>query len=1020
VRAVRLALRGLRWRRGQSLVLLAVAVTATASAALGPIWSRSAEASLLTERLRAAPVADSALVRTGIASLGLAPQRLDQAVEATALSDEEERWFGRRYLAARIPDGTVRVHGLEIALAGVGWYQEGCSAVRTVAGRCVQADGEAMLPVRARSLGVRLGDTVGLQISDLGPDTPARVVGFYDRPQTASPVWARSNPFDGGVSPVGGLSRLDTVFVSKGTIETANDTEYRSYALRPLLVDRVRLADVGALDDFAARARLVDDQQGITTDNQLPPILQAIAEDRAVARSTTRAVTFQLVLLAEFVLFLVVAATTEERGREVALVKLRGMRPLQTSAFGLAEPLLLLLAGLPFGVLLAYWTDRAVAKQVLLPGTPVGLSGEVWLSVALALLGGVLACALALRRVLVAPVASQLARTGGSRASLRRAGAVDAVVVTCALAGAYELTRGQSDTLTLLTPGLLALAAGLLVVRALPWLARGLVRRTRRSTHVAPFLAWRQVARRAAVLRVVVLLAVASSLAVFTVDAFAVAARNRVERAHVETGADRVLHVAQSTPDRLQAAVAAADPTGRLAMAAMSSGSASNPTGEMVAVDVTRLAAVSDWRRSWWSRSPADLVRTLRPAGAAPVVVHDRVAVGVRAGGLSVTAPVHVELDLRDGGGARYREDLGVAHEGAQTLRAALPQCRGGCRLATVHLQNQDSPEAPIGTVVLTSMTDSRGAVDAGLADPARWRPAPGSRRDFEVTPAAQITPDRTGLHIDLGGFPGDDIAVEVTDHPAVLPALLGPAVDPARMSPPREVVSGVGLDGATLRMRPAGAASVLPRAGVRGSLVDLQSVDRTDAGPPIGADYQVWLSAAAGPEVLRRLRQAGVVVRTVDSRAVRQAQLDHDGLSLSLRLFLVATLAAVVLAVGAVASAVYAGARRREYELAAIRTLGGTRRTLVSAARTEQLALLGTGLVVGTVASLVAAAWALPHIPPVGTGPSGVPASFRPAWASVGLLVAGVVVLAVLCADLLARAVVRASVPDRLREGAP
>jgi ABC-type antimicrobial peptide transport system permease subunit len=132
-----------------------------------------------------------------------------------------------------------------------------------------------------------------------------------------------------------------------------------------------------------------------------------------------------------------------------------------------------------------------------------------------------------------------------------------------------------------------------------------------------------------------------------------------------------------------------------------------------------------------------------------------------------------------------------------------------------------------------------------------------------------------------------------------------------------------------------------------------------------------------------------------------------------------VATVLALVLAVGAVGSAGYAAARRRGYELAAVRTLGASRRQLVASVRLEHLAVLVLGLLVGTATSLAMARWALPAVPPLGTGRSGIPASFAPAWPQVSLLVAGVLVACLLTAEVLARMVVAGAKPDRIREGA-
>jgi hypothetical protein len=517
----------------------------------------------------------------------------------------------------------------------------------------------------------------------------------------------------------------------------------------------------------------------------------------------------------------------------------------------------------------------------------------------------------------------------------------------------------------------------------------------------------------------VVLLAVATALAVFTVDSYAVAARNRVERARVEIGADRVLHVAQTTPARLAAAVRSADPDGTRAMAALTSGSASNPTGPMVAVDAARLAAVGQWQRRWWSEPPAALLTSLRPKTAPSVVLHDAVVVHLSATGLSADAHLQLELDLRDPQGARLLAQLGTLLDGPHDYRAALPTCRLGCRLATIHFANPTPNQNALGTVVMERITDSAGVVDAGLTTRNRWRSAPGSRRDFGVLPATRVTPGPGGLTIEISGRPTDDAAVDVADRPAEVPALLGPDVDVRRTGIPARTAPAIGLDGSSLLLHPLPVARVLPRVFRDGLIVDLDTVDRADVSAPLGADFQVWLSPSAGPDVVAALRAAGLVVQRVEVRSDRLAELDRDGVSLALRLFLVATLAAVVLAIAAVASSVYVGARRREFELAAVRTLGASRRVLVGAARTEQLALLGLGVVLGLVTSLIAARWALPAIPPLGTGTSGVPPRFAPAWAEVAALTAGVVLISIVTADLLARAVVRAAGADRLREGA-
>ncbi len=57
--------------------------------------------------------------------------------------------------------------------------------------------------------------------------------------------------------------------------------------------------------------------------------------------------TVQLVLLAIFVLYAVVAGTTSIQGPEVALAKLRGRRPGSVLFQGIVQPILLILLAAP-------------------------------------------------------------------------------------------------------------------------------------------------------------------------------------------------------------------------------------------------------------------------------------------------------------------------------------------------------------------------------------------------------------------------------------------------------------------------------------------------------------------------------------------------------------------------------------------------------------------------------------------------------------------------------------------------
>jgi putative ABC transport system permease protein len=146
-----------------------------------------------------------------------------------------------------------------------------------------------------------------------------------------------------------------------------------------------------------------------------------------------------------------------------------------------------------------------------------------------------------------------------------------------------------------------------------------------------------------------------------------------------------------------------------------------------------------------------------------------------------------------------------------------------------------------------------------------------------------------------------------------------------------------------------------------------------------------------------------------------RIAALSRTGPAIGLRIYLLAAVDALLLAIGALLTASFVTARRRSYELAAVLALGGRRRTLVRAGRAEQLVLIVTGTGVGAAAGLVAVVLALPVLGAVTAGGPVRPSSI--AWVPVVAVLVAVLGAAGLLAHLASRHVVALAGPDRLRE---
>lgn len=1042
--ALRLALRALWWRRGLSVTILLIGVVSVTAAAVGPLYTRAAEESMLRDRLRSAPVSATGVEYAEPSGVGDTTAAELLADLAQAGPHDLDPYYSEAVLGVQTTDQVaIERPGKRIGsfVTRLLWRDGQCAHLQFLSGSCPEAPYDvAVSAATARTLGVRVGSV--LVLGGLGGRTAEErpvVAGVYRPLDPRERYWYDGTPFDAhppaegrGASDV--PTTLDSVFLTRAGVAVLRDGSPRATQQFLLDVDRVRLDDlarlrakVAAAATFATAGSPFDTTGrplGAEMTTSLLSLLKAVEGDRRVVRTSVPLVTLQLLLLTWFVLFLVVAGATEARAGEVALGKLRGLGPVAASALALGEPLLLLALALPIGLLLAFVATHLLTGA-LVPGTPVQIRGPVFLALAAVLVGGLVAAGLAVRRTLSLPVLEQLRRTAPDGRS-RRSSAIDAVVIALAAAAVYQLVAsgalvpGQGTELALLTPGLLALAAALVGVRLLPLLTRVWVRRTRRSGRIAAFLSLRQISRRPAGLRIVVLLAVAVALAAFAVDGWQVSADNRAARADQEVGAARVARVeARSTAD-LVAAVRRADPGGREAMA-VSELVGSGGNGRVLAVDSERLTAVAAWRRGWAPEPLAELARRLRPATPPPIVLRGtRIALAATGSSLVLREPVTVVAGLQQGD-REVQLPLGRLRAGEQVYRADVPFCVSGCRLRSITLQRPLGRFGSIeGALTLHGITMSgprAEPVEAGFAVAGRWRAPLVQFVDPSRSPAASASPVPGGLTVAFSSTGGDAPEVDPVDGPDPLPAVLA-ADEPAEpYAAEPDALHGTGLDGSDILLRRVATSVVLPRTGRTGVLVDLTYADRLAAAGERPTEDQVWLAADASPTVLDRLRAGGVRVLSVQSAASRRTELDRSGPALALLLFLVAAAAALLLAVGAVVTSVYIGGRRRAYELAAMRTFGVGRSVLVRAGASEQLVLLGAGVLLGAAAGVVAATLALPAVPVYADRGVGPPLDFTPAWPTLAIVLGCAVAVLVLVSYAAASRLVGASLPDRLRE---
>ncbi len=1039
-----LAIRALRWRAAVSLAVLLVAVLASGAATLGPLYSRSAQDSLVLDRVAGTSTFTRSVAVT--AELGAQPARAGQTLSAAqraAADPRLDRFFGPAQESLDTSTSfAIRVAGHQRGTAVVAWRSSMCTSVRFSVGRCPRDGTEvAVSTTTATGLRLRPGSPIDVGLTLPAASRGATVVGVYDAVTATGPAFAVSSPAQStaenpAAAPDAQPPSLDLVLASRalllGNLPDSGVTIYRT--LRP---GSVHVGDLAALTGvLGGVTRNVDlpDQPQYSVSSGMSGLVTALAGERATVQRSALVVTAQLVLLSWFVLYLLVAATTEERAPEVAVAKLRGMGPRAVGRFVLAEPVVLLVLAAPLGLLLGLAADTALVRAGLDRQAQVRLDTPTGVAMVAAALGGLVACALAARRVLTVPVLAEMRRTGGRRARVARTVAVDAVIVTVAVVGVLQARGNRSDTLVLLVPALLAVAVGVPVARLVPVLAALEVRRTRRSPRIGAFLAARNLARRPTGSRLVVLLAVAVALAVFAVDGWDVAAGTRANVARQQVGAASVLHVAYEPGPRLVEQVRAADPDGRSAMAAVQS--AGGSTGALLAVDSARLGPVTAWDPAWARTSMSALTAALHPAAAPPVqLVGPAVTVRTRYTPPGRGPGIAWGLSLRVLGYDGTVSDVGLGTVGVGTsqLRARLPgDClRRPCGVLRVTLGRPVTGGAADGlpaqgTVELAGMADSTGhrpPPSAGPPGTARWRVARSALGvvDAQRPPDAVLAAgsDPSWFVAALGGGTAGDVGVESTAFPSTVPVLAGSDAPANSYAAVPGAVYASGLGYGQLIVSPVDGRGVLPRVGTTGSMADMTVLATQDSARGSDVDSQVWVAAGAPADLVTRLRDQGVRVLSTETLNARRAELGRDGVALSLRVLLVAAVAGLLLAATAVLTASLVAARRRSWELAAVRVLGARPRDLVTAGRREQLVLVVVGTALGTLAGLAGLGAVLSDLAAVpGGGAPLTAATFQ--WLPIASAVAATLLGTAVAVQLGAWRTVRLADLGLLREVQP
>ena len=974
----RLTTGALRYRAGQAVALFVLSLLGVAACAFGPLYERAVEGAQLRTTLAETPVFSRGLTaRTTPAG---------RTTDVFASNANIRRFYGAPVTSDRLAV-TYTQHDANL-VGDIVSRTDQCSHLPVTTGRCPTGASEVMASrSSARALGLRIGGRL-LVTADPGHGIKPEhyrltIVGLYGSYNPRDDYWFDQEYFTAaGVHLV--QRGLSWYYVPDPLVAGEDFGEKVAPSLPvstqidlPLKVDRVGLDDMSALRAGVAALSRTSAGAPVQVTSNLGSAFDQVESGRRAARSVIPAFAAELALLLLVVIGIVVVAGADQRRPELALARLRGSSTGGAARRFSAELGVPVIVSVVPGLLVA-WLASAAASRWWLSGIahpqlrwPVlGAAGAV-VVVELAVIG------LVARATARRPV-HDLIRRSPARASRRGAKVAEAGLAAAAIAGTVVVLSGdRQNAIAVITPGLIALLAGMLLSHLLAAFSRIAGRRALWRGRLAAGLAGLRIARRPAVRRIVVLLCVASALAVAAADEWRVSARNRSVRAGAEAGASVALTVRAANVKALRDAVAAADPAGRYATpVVIQRPPDSSPA--VVAMQPASFARIAEW--GWpRDRPTAAMTAALSPALPKPISLTGT-SMQLRLTNESLSrrklvdggspAPAFLLALLRRTSGRDVYVRLGPLPAGnheSVALSASIP-CADGCRLAqlTVFRSTTDTGGIQFDATITGLYAGTRGALGrVSLGTAADWGEA------TPETPAIDGSAERISLG-DAGG--GLDLSFFYSGAPEVLQHLAVPIAVPALTA--GDVPSDLdrqgnlyerNIDAVPTAFRAVGHLAFVPGDIGPAVLVDIDLAAAVAAPTLADSATAVWLGAddpARERAFVAALERHGVSVISRDTAAQHRATLAASAPAWAMQVALVAALLAVLIAAFLILISATMSRRERAGDASALGLVGVDRATLRRATLLEHLVAVVAAVVVGTAVGVVGAQLALPATP--------------------------------------------------------
>jgi hypothetical protein len=907
-----------------------------------------------------------------------------------------------------------------------------CAGARILAGKCPDAIGEvavsqeAVRPANANTRGDQAGLTIGTRISltIVDEQLPLTVVGVYDdRPLRGRFLSDPASIFRGA------RTSGDPAFVVADAQFDDRKLDGTGYAMRSLR-HVLRLDDVSRVQrDVAHAHRATLDEIAAISDTDsaslLPALLDRLAPQHRAAEVLIALVLVEALALSWFAIALAVQRIARVRAPEWGLARLRGLPVRRRMSMMLLEPGIALAVGALVGFAVGTLAARVSVYVLVGHSTAVEpLRPLVFGAAVLALVGALVALVAASIRSARLPLTSVLRESTEPRRISRAALVAQSGAVLLTGAVVYSLFgQGTLDglQLALLTPSLIAIVAGIVAVQVAIAVIRRASRRPPRS--LGGIIIGRQLGRTPSILLTAVMVSLGLSVAMYSAQVAVTAIHLQENRAAASLGATTVLSVDVPHSVSFLDAVRRADPSGRSAMAVEVS-TAGVGVGRFIAVDSSRLAAVSTVHPDWLGSSPAAVRSQLVPRHTEPLTARGT-SLKLQVAGAEATKadtdPSTLELSaVVQAADGWHTVAFGTPHDGTLVSPAGSFPCSSGCRVAWIGVKSTLSiPSGFDYQMTITGVsTDRQNAAELNRwLDPGQWRDRIGDRTNAQkqsfVTLSQGVTGPaaKAGLRLDFTDLSGGNtVSAMPRDAPEPLPALIGSRTAVQEYPGVPNGVQGIAPDLSPRVLRVVGRAPALPRLLDNGALVDLETAGRiSDTGSAAGR-HEVWLAPGEHPQVVRVLTSEGIhVTATRHLSDVVTADVREASPRAALAGLPVGASALLLTLVAAAAIRLIGSAGRRS-DWRSLLEAGVAPRRLGRLLILEAFTPVAAGIVLGVFSGLAAYGLTVSRLPLLTGDGVTPPAALTPAIVPVILLLGGSLLVAAGGAAVAAKLEVRAT----------